>query len=84
MQYCDGMWSTQMRAELYLSAALRPDVAEPLTCGQKETLERAVSKIVALGEQVGVSADQMVELLQAGLTVGELLQYLTARSGEVA
>jgi len=73
-----------MRAELYLSAVLRPDLAEPLTCAQKETLQRAVTKIVALGEQVGVSADQMVELLQAGLTVGELLQYLTTRSGEVA
>jgi hypothetical protein len=73
-----------MRAELYLSAVLTPDLAEPLTCAQKETLQRAVTKIVALGEQVGVSADQMVGLLKAGLTVGELLQYLTTRSGEVA
>jgi len=26
----------------------------------------------------------MIELLKAGLTVGELLEYLVARSGEVA
>jgi hypothetical protein len=73
-----------MSAEQYLSAALSSDRDEPLTCAQKETLERAVTKIVALGSQVGVSADQMAELLQAGLTVRELLQYLAARTGEVA
>ncbi len=47
-------------------------------------LQRAVTKIVALGEEGGVSADQMVELLQAGLTVGELLQYLTERPRAVS
>ncbi len=73
-----------MRAESYLSAVLSSDLAEPLTCAQKETLERAVTKIVALGEEMGVSAEQMVELLKEGLTVGQLLQYLTARSGEIS
>ena len=73
-----------MRAELYLSAVLSHDLTESLSCAQKEMLQRAVTKIVALGEQVGVSADQMVELLQAGLTVGELLQYLTERSRAVS
>jgi len=33
---------------------------------------------------VGVSAEQMIELLQSGLTVRELLQYLAARTGQVA
>jgi hypothetical protein len=28
--------------------------------------------------------DQMIELLKSGLTVGELLEYLKARTGEVA
>lgn len=51
---------------------------------QKEALQRAVAKIVALGEQVGVSADQMIDLLDSGLTVGELLEVLAARAGEVA
>lgn len=45
---------------------------------QKEALERAVAKVVALGAQVGVSADQMILLLQSGFTVGELLDYLEA------
>ncbi|MFY9558936.1 MAG: hypothetical protein WAQ52_01760 [Terriglobales bacterium] len=59
-----------------------PDLTESLTFGQQEVLERAVAKIVLLGEQVGVSADQMILLLDSGLTVGELLEYLAARNGE--
>jgi hypothetical protein len=73
-----------MRAELYLNAVLSHDLSEPLSCTQKETLQRAVTKIVVMGEQVGVSAEQMLELLEAGLTVGELLQYLTEPSGDVS
>ena len=60
------------------------DQAEPLTLEQKEALQRAVAKVVRLGAQVGVSADQMIQLLESGLTVGELLEYLAARTGEVA
>ena len=45
---------------------------------------RGVAKIVALGAEAGVSADEMIDLLKAGLTVPELLAYLAARSGEVA
>jgi hypothetical protein len=70
--------------ELDLTAAMSRDLAEPLTLEQKEALQRAVAKVVALGAQVGVSADQMIELLQSGLTVGELLEVLAARAGEVA
>jgi hypothetical protein len=76
--------STGMTTELHLTAAMSRDQAEPLTLAQKEALQRAVAKVVALGAQVGVSVDQMVQLLQAGLTVGELLEYLAARVGEVA
>ena len=65
-------------------AAISHDLAESLTPAQKEALQRAVAKIVALGEQTGVTADEMIELLKAGLTVGELLEYLAARAGEVA
>jgi hypothetical protein len=72
-----------MTTELHLIAALSHRQAEPLTVVQKEALQRAVTKIVALGAQVGVSADQMMLLLESGLTVGELLMYLAARSGEV-
>ncbi len=73
-----------MTTELHLIAALTNNLAEPLIVAQKEALQHAVTKIVALGAQVGVSADQMILLLESGLTVGELLEYLAARSGEVA
>ena len=53
--------------------------SEPST-SQKDALRRAVIKVVASGERVGVSAGEMIELLKSGLTVGELLQYLAART----
>jgi hypothetical protein len=68
-----------MTTETYLSAANRSS-AESLSSAQKEILQRAVSKIVALAAEVGVSPDQMIELLQSGLTVGELLEYLATQS----
>jgi len=73
-----------MTIERDLTAALSGATDDPLSLAQKEALHRAVAKVVALGAQVGVSADQMIELLKSGLTVGELLDYLAARTGEVA
>jgi len=73
-----------MTRELHLTAAISHDLAESLTPAQKEALQRAVAKIVALGAKTGVTADEMIELLKAGLTVGDLLEYLAARAGEVA
>jgi hypothetical protein len=59
-----------------------PDLAESLNIGQQEVLERAVGKMVLLGKQVGVSPDQMILLLESGLTVVELLEYLAVRNGQ--
>jgi hypothetical protein len=73
-----------MAIEPNLTAALSRETADPLTLTQKEALQRAVAKIVGLGAQVGVSADQMILLLESGLTVGELLEFLAAQTGEVA
>jgi hypothetical protein len=42
-------------------------------------LRRGVSKIVRLGQRVGVSPIQMIQLLESGMTVAELLAYLAAR-----
>jgi hypothetical protein len=60
-----------------------PDLAEPLTFARQEVLERAVAKLVLMGELVGVSAEQMILLLNSGLTVGELLEYLEVRTRQV-
>ena len=58
-----------------------PDLAESLNIGQQEVLERALAKMVFLGKQVGVSVDQMILLLESGLTMVELLEYLAVRNG---
>jgi hypothetical protein len=71
-----------MSIELH-SAGASHDPTDPLTFAQKETLQRAVAKMFALGAKAGISVEQMIELLTAGLTVRELLQYLAARSGHV-
>ena len=57
-----------MTTELHLIAALTNNLAEPLTVAQKEALQRAVTKIVALGAHVGVNRDQRILLLESGLT----------------
>jgi hypothetical protein len=71
-------------SNMHSVSEIRPHSDEPLTLAQQEILERAVAKIVLLGELVGVSADQMILLLNSGLTVGELLEYLGARTRQAS
>ena len=63
-------------------ASRGPDLEESLNIGQQEVLERAVGKMVLLGKQVGVSPDEMIQLLESGLTVVDLLEYLGVRNGQ--
>jgi len=49
-----------------------------LTPEQQQVLKRALAKMVVLGERVGVSTDQMILLLESGLTMPELLKYLAS------
>ena len=70
-------------SDLHNVTEIRPHSAEPLTFAQQKVLERAVAKIVLLGELVGVSADQMILLLDSGLTVGELLEYLGSMTKQI-
>ena len=62
----------------------RTDWASPLARDRQEVLKRAVAKMVVLGEQVGVSTDQMILLLDSGLTVRELLEYLLSHKTDLA
>jgi len=73
-----------MSTELHRPIPIREGSGDSLSPAQVETLQRGVAKIVAIGEQVGVSTDQMIEMLRSGLTVRDLLEYLAARSGDVA
>jgi hypothetical protein len=77
-------WSIRRTTELNLIAALTITWPSRSPLRRKEALQRAVTKIVGLGAHVGVNADPMILLLESGLAVGELLEYLAARSGEVA
>ena len=43
---------------------------------RNEVLERAVEKMVWLGARAGIDADQMIEMLDSGMTAEELLQYV--------
>ncbi len=79
-----GSIITGMTGENELIAAMTGDSADSLSPAQQEALRRGVAKIVALAAQSGVDTDQMIGLLQEGLSVVELLEYLTARSGAMA
>jgi len=45
----------------------------------KQPLATIVQKLVTVGEQAGLSVDQMIELLQAGLSVSALLDLIELR-----
>jgi len=53
------------------------DPVESLTVADREILERAVTKLALLGSQVGVDVNQMINMLECGMTVPELLAYLS-------
>jgi hypothetical protein len=72
-----------MTEMLYLVKA-SCDSPDALTIPQRETLERALAKMVLVGAEAGVSPDQMIKLLEAGLTVPELVEYVLTRAGDVA
>jgi hypothetical protein len=69
--------------QLYSISDFGRKFEDRLTLCQQELLERAIAKLVLIGEQVGVSAGQMIVLLESGLTVGELLDYLAIRNNEM-
>jgi hypothetical protein len=70
-------------ADMRLVPEMLLDWARPLARDQQEMLKRAVAKMVMLGEQVGVSTDQMILLLDSGLTVRELLEYLLSQKTDL-
>lgn len=45
----------------------------------KPSLVVAISKLAILGEQAGFTVEQMIQLLDAGITVGGLLELISWR-----
>ncbi|MGA7293709.1 MAG: hypothetical protein WBW85_14330 [Terriglobales bacterium] len=58
------------------------DPPESLSPAQEAVLRSALAKLVEFGSRVGVTPDQMIRLLKAGMTIVELLEYLADRAGE--
>lgn len=58
------------------------DSSDQVSLEQREVLERALAKIVLLGARVGVSTDQMIALLESGMTVRQLVEYLLTLAEE--
>ncbi len=54
------------------------DSSDPPTIAQRELLERALAKLVRVGARAGVTTDDMIELLESGMSVRELLEYVLA------
>jgi len=46
-------------------------------------LEQAVEKVVRFGQQVGVTPEEMIRLLDSGISIGELLGFLASRTSGV-
>jgi hypothetical protein len=44
-------------------------------------LQRALEKLVLYGEQVGVSPEEMIQLLESRMSVTQLLRYLSSKAG---
>ena len=47
-------------------------------------LRKAVDKLVSFGERVGVTPEEMISLLDSGMSVGGLLDYLLSRTTRIA
>ncbi len=57
--------------------------ADDVDWEQVVVLRSAVDKLIRFGEQVGVSREEMVMLLDSGMTVRGLLYYLVSQSSPV-
>jgi hypothetical protein len=57
--------------------------ADDVDWEQVVVLRSAVDKLIRFGEQVGVSREEMVMLLDSGMTVSGLLYYPVSQSSPV-
>ena len=47
-------------------------------------LRQAVEKVVRLGQRVGVTPEEMISLLDSGITIGDLLALLASKASGIA
>lgn len=58
--------------------------SDALTEGQEVFLERAAEKVVRFGQQVGVTPEDMIQLLDSGISVRDLLAFLASKTSGIA
>jgi hypothetical protein len=49
-----------------------------------QLLEQTVEKLVRYGQRVGVTPEEMISLLDSGISIHDLLAFLAAKSSGVA
>jgi len=54
---------------------------EQLAKSDEVLLQRAVEKLVRLGQQVCVKPEDIISLLDSGMSIRELLVYLSSKAG---
>jgi hypothetical protein len=61
-------------------------VSNPQHWGAHETemLNRAVDKIIRYGEKVGVRPEEMISLLDSGMSIRDLLLFLASKDSRCA
>ena len=47
-------------------------------------LQQAVEKLVHFGQQVGVTPEEMISLLDSGISIGDLLAFLASKTSGAA
>jgi len=47
-------------------------------------LQQAVEKLVQFGQQVGVPPEEMISLLDSGISIGDLLAFLASKTSGAA
>lgn len=62
-----------------MSVTRLPSPPEEVDRCEARLLERAIVKLVLYGHKVGVTAEEMISLLDSGMTTRELLEFLAAR-----
>ena len=57
---------------------------EEIDEGDALLLEQAVEKLVRFGQQVGVTPEEMISLLDSGVSIGDLLAFLASKTSGAA
>jgi hypothetical protein len=72
-----------MDNKVFLADLLPESVYDGPGAAELLALRRAVGKLIRFGEQVGVSPEEMIVLLDSGMSVRGLLYYLASQQSRI-